>query len=292
MVISHLIGGLGNQMFQYAAARAFSIKLGVQLRLDISSFANYQLHQGFELQRIFNCSSEVASKENLHGILGWQSFPVVKRVLLRPSMVTFRCKQFVVEPHFHYWSGINNLAQDCYLDGYWQSEKYFINVAGEIRKDFTFKLPMQSANAEVAGQIAQVNAVSLHVRRGDYASNSKNIAMHGLCSIEYYQAAIIRIAKQIKNPHFFVFSDDIAWVKNNLKIDFPHQYVDHNHGKESYNDMRLMSLCKHNIIANSSFSWWGAWLNPNAKKIVIAPKRWFAHEVDTSDLIPSSWVTL
>lgn len=292
MVISHLIGGLGNQMFQYAAARALSIKLGVQLRLDISSFANYQLHQGFELQRIFNCSSEVASKENLDEILGWQSLPVVKRILLRPGMKVFRYKRLVVEPHFHYWSGINNLTKDCYLDGYWQSEKYFINIADQIRKDFTFKLPMQSANAELVRQIALVNSVSLHVRRGDYASNPKNIATHGLCSIEYYRAAIIHIVKHIKSPNFFVFSDDIEWVKDNLKLDFPHQYVDHNQGKESYNDMRLMSLCKHNIIANSSFSWWGAWLNSNEKKLVIAPKQWFAHKVNTSDLIPGGWLTL
>lgn len=292
MIITHLIGGLGNQMFQYAAAHALSIKLNTELRLDISSFANYQLHQGFELQRIFNCVSKVASKEDIDDILGWQSFPVIKRILLRPKMRAFRCKKLVVEPHFQYWAGINNIVKDSYLDGYWQSEKYFIGAEEQIREDFLFKLPMQHENLELAKKIFQVEAVSLHVRRGDYASNPQNVATHGLCSIEYYQAAIALIAKKVKTPYFFVFSDDINWVKNNLKLDFPHEYVDYNHGKESFNDMRLMSLCKHNIIANSSFSWWGAWLNSNTKKIVIAPKQWFANDTITQDLIPENWVRL
>jgi hypothetical protein len=292
MIISHIIGGLGNQMFQYAAGRALSLKCESDLLLDISAFENYELHQGFELQRIFNCTTEIASKADMYRVLGWQSSSFVRRIVLRSSMEKFRCKKFVVEPHFEYWSGINHLTEDCYLYGYWQTEKYFTAVAEKIRKDFTFKMPLDSRNAELVQQINQVNAVSLHVRRGDYVNNPKNIATHGLCSLEYYLASIQYIAKQVENPHFFIFSDDIAWVKDNLKIDFQHQYVDQNHGPESYNDMRLMSLCKHHIIANSSFSWWGAWLNSNAEKIVVAPKRWFANETNTQDLIPQGWERL
>ncbi|MGZ8983217.1 MAG: alpha-1,2-fucosyltransferase [Methylotenera sp.] len=292
MIISNLIGGLGNQMFQYAAGRSISLKLGTTLRLDISGFSNYGLHQGFELQRIFNCKAEIANEIDVRRILGLQFFPIIRRIFLRPSMTVFRGKKNVVEPHFHYWPGINYISDDCFLSGYWQSEKYFSDVATQIRNDFIFKLPMASENAELAKQINQVNAVSLHVRRGDYVNNPKNIAMYGLCSLEYYQAAIRHIAEQVERPHFFVFSDDIDWVQKNLKIDFPHQCVNHNHGAESYNDMRLMSLCKHHIIANSSFSWWGAWLNPSADKIVVTPKRWFANETNTQDLIPLSWVKL
>ena len=292
MVISQLIGGLGNQMFQYAAGRARSLELGVPLRLDVSGFANYGLHQGFELQRVFNISAEIATEAEVRGILGWQSSPSIRRVVFRPRMATFRCKGFVIEPHFHYWPGIKNVPRDCYLMGYWQSEKYFSGVSTQIREDFSFRLPMDSQNAKLAEQISQVNAVSLHVRRGDYASNPKNVATHGLCSLDYYSAAIRHISKQVQQPHFFVFSDDIAWAKSNLKIDFPLQYVDHNKGAESYNDMRLMSLCQHHIIANSSFSWWGGWLNPSADKIVAAPKRWFSKETNTQDLIPKSWVRL
>lgn len=292
MVIANLIGGLGNQMFQYAAGRAVSLAHNALLKLDISGFASYELHQGFELERIFNCSAEIAKVSDVNSIFGWQSNSIIRRLLSKPNMLVFRSKGFVIEPHFHYWPEIKNVPSDCYLTGYWQSEKYFAEFTDLIRNDFTFKLPMECKNVEIANQINQVNAVSLHVRRGDYVRNTNTTATHGLCSLAYYHAAIQYVAERVEQPEFFVFSDDIAWVRNNLKIDFPCQYVDHNHGLDSYNDMRLMSSCKHHIIANSSFSWWGAWLNPNADKIVVAPKRWFANQTDTRDLSPQSWVRL
>jgi hypothetical protein len=290
MIITNLIGGLGNQMFQYTAGRALSLKRNVSLRVDISGFANYGLHQGFELQRIFNCPAEIASEADVRGILGWQYPSSIRQLLSRPGMGAFRRKGLVVEPHFHHWQEIKNVPSDCYLTGYWQSEKYFLEVATQMRGDFSFRLPLENQNAELAKQINQVNAVSLHVRRGDYAHNPKTTKKHGLCSLDYYQAAIRYVAERVTPAHFFVFSDDIAWVKNNLKIDFPNQYVDFNHGAESYNDMRLMSMCKHHIIANSSFSWWGAWLNPRMDKIVVAPKHWFVNQTDIQDLLPLGWV--
>jgi Glycosyl transferase family 11 len=207
-------------------------------------------------------------------------------------MAMFRREAFVVEPYFHYWYGIKNIPCDSYLMGYWQSEQYFADIANIIREDFTFKLPMSQQNAELAKQINQVNAVSLHIRRGDYANNPETMATYGLCSLDYYKEAIRYIVERVNAPHFFIFSDDINWVKNNLKIDYPYQYVDHNHGTESYNDMRLMSLCKHHIIANSSFSWWGAWLNRNPEKLVVAPQKWFANELNVDDLFPRGWITL
>jgi hypothetical protein len=292
MVTVRIIGGLGNQMFQYAAGRALSLRSGVPLRLDITGFADYGLHQGFELQRIFNCPVEIATEEDVKDILGWQSLPSVRRVMSRPRMKIFRRTSFVVEPHFQYWSNIDNVLPTCYLAGYWQSEKYFSKVSSQIRKDFSFRLSMGNRNTELAKQIIQVEAVSLHVRRGDYANNPKTMETHGLCSLDYYRNAIQFISKKVRRPHFFVFSDDINWVKSNLKIDMPCQYVDHNQGLESYNDMRLMSLCQHHIIANSSFSWWGAWLNSNQNKIVIAPKKWFANDTNVKDLIPDNWIKI
>jgi len=289
MIVSRIIGGLGNQMYQYAAGRAISLVRDTSLRLDISGFADYGLHQGFELQRVFGCPAEIASEAHVRGILGWQFSPGIRRVMTRSSMAAFRRKGFIVEPHFLYWPGIKKVARDCYLVGYWQSEKYFQDAASVIRADFTFKSPLANRNAELAEQIGQANAVSLHVRRGDYAKNPKTNATHGLCSLDYYQAAIQYVTDRVEQPYFFIFSDDIAWVKDNLKMDFPCQYVDHNQGAESYNDMRLMSLCQHHIIANSSFSWWGAWLNPRPEKIVVAPQRWFANGIGTNDLIPDAW---
>lgn len=292
MVISQIIGGLGNQMFQYAAGRALSLMNGQRLLLDLSDFSNYRLHHGFELSRVFNVTAEMAEVSTVHEMLEWRANRLVKKVLRRPQFVWLRGKKFVVEPHFHYWPGINRVPRDCYLVGYWQSEKYFQTHASVIRADFIFKLPLTSRNAELAKQIAQVNAVSLHVRRSDYVKNPKTNATHGLCSLEYYQSAIQYVYDRVEEPHFFIFSDDIDWVKDKLKMDRPCHYVDHNQGPESYNDMRLMSLCRHHIIANSSFSWWGAWLNPNLDKIVAAPKRWFANQTDVRDLLPQGWVKL
>ena len=291
MIIVHLAGGLGNQMFQYAFARANAIRLSTELAVELSD-KSLQIHNGFELDRVFNVHARLASQKEIRAALGLSRNPILRGILKKLGLSKNCLPHYIEEMHFQFSPEMMYIRDNTFVFGYWQSEKYFLDVAESIRQDFKFKLPIESKNIELAKQIKQVNAVSLHVRRGDYASNPKNITMHGLCSIEYYQAAIRHVAKQIKNPHFFVFSDDISWVKNNLRIDFPHQYIDHNHGAESYNDMRLMSLCKHNIIANSSFSWWGAWLNLDFGKIVIAPKRWFVDSLDTTDLIPSSWLLI
>lgn len=292
MVICNLNGGLGNQMFQYAAVRSISLAHNSSLRLDISTYVNRGHHQGFELNRVFNCAAEIASEADIRRVLGWGYLPSMRRIVARPKMAMFRNKRFAVEPHFNYWRDIWSVPGDCYLVGYWQSEKYFLGVARQIREDFSFRPPLENKNITLANRITQVNAVSVHIRRGDYAYNPITAATHGLCSLNYYREAIQYISERVHQPYFFIFSDDIVWAKQNLKIDHAHCYVDHNHGAESYNDMRLMSMCKHNIIANSSFSWWGAWLNPNATKIVIAPTRWFANHTDVSDLLPRGWVSL
>ena len=140
--------------------------------------------------------------------------------------------------------------------------------------------------------------VSLHVRRGDYASNPKTTSTHGLCSLDYYRAAVTHVASKVENPEFFIFSDDIDWVRANLQLDFPHHFVAHNQGATSYNDMRLMSLCSHHVIANSSFSWWAAWLSGIDKGnggAVIAPRQWFAGaagRVGAANRFPSHWELL
>ncbi len=292
MLIAHVIGGIGNQMFQYAAIRALSLARQVPFSLDISEFTDYKLHQGFELERVFDCPIRIASKEEVFERLDWQYSPFMRRLLARPVMSVFRRRNIVFEPHFNHWSGIDDVPADSYLVGYWQSEKYFREVAQAIRTDFTFKSSLNLRNAEIVEQIKSTNAVSLHVRRGDYLQNPKVRATHGVCQLEYYRLAIQYVAARVQRPVFFIFSDDMGWVKKNLRIDFHCEYVDHNQGVESYNDMRLMSLCQHHIIANSSFSWWGAWINSRSDKIVVAPKRWLAGAVNTSDVLPKEWVSL
>ena len=293
MIISQIVGGLGNQMFQYAAARALSLHRGTSLRLDVSKFSNYKLHQGFELNRIFSCSAKIATKSDMLRVLGWQYPSLVQRILSRQQMSIFRHSGgLIVEPGFKYWPGIRQVKDDSYLTGYWQSEKYFQNEASAIRTDFTFKQLLSKRNAALAEKIANVNSISLHVRRGDYANDAKTAAVHGLCSTDFYSAAIKYICARVESPYLYVFSDDMDWVKKNLITGVKTEYIDHNRGPESHNDMRLMSLCCHHIIANSSFSWWGAWLNPSPQKLVLAPKRWFVAQTDTGDLFPERWQTL
>lgn len=291
-IYTSLIGGLGNQMFQYAAGRALSLRKNTELYLDISNFDSYGMHQCFELNRVFSYQAKIASTTEIEELLGWQSNALIRRILLRPELAPLRPHTFAVEPYFNYWPGINDLVTNCYLTGYWQSEKYFLDFSAQIRADFTFKLPLEKQNDELAKQISKVNAISLHVRRGDYASNPKTTATHGLCTLDYYRGSINYLIERIQNPHFYIFSDEINWVQENLKIDYPCTYVKHNRGVDSYIDMHLMSLCHHHIIANSSFSWWGAWLNPVGDKIVVAPKKWFANSTDVRDLLPDGWMTL
>jgi hypothetical protein len=290
--MSNIIGGIGNQMFQYATGRSRSIETGNKYLLDISDFKNYKLHNGFELRRVFNVMTTDADHEAIKCMLSWRSYSLVKKILRRSFFKKIHGENLVVEPHFNYWSDFKNLSGDCYLYGYWQSENYFKTAEHYIRNDFTFREPLDGLNKELAFRIVSSQSISLHVRRGDYLSNSKTKTVMETCSLTYYNNAVNYIVGHIVNPVFYIFSDDIAWAKENLNLDYDCVYVNHNRGSESYRDMQLMSLCKHQIIANSSFSWWGAWLNSNPEKIVVAPKNWFKNGMDDSDLIPKEWFRL
>ncbi len=292
MIISNILGGLGNQMFQYAAGRALSLSNHTELRLDISGFESYKLHHGFLLNRIFSLPAAIASQRDIRKVLGWQASPKPRRILLHPRLSWLRNKGLIVEPHFNFWSGLAAAPSDCYLHGYWQSEKYFADHADTIRADFAFDRPLDERNRQMVKMMRQSNAVSLHVRRGDYASDPRTLSTHGLCPLEYYRAAVKIVADRVASPSFFIFSDDIAWAKENLEISMPCHFIGHNQGAESYRDMQLMSQCRHHIIANSSFSWWGAWLNPDPQKIVIAPRKWFADGKAVEDLMPENWLQI
>lgn len=278
-------------MFQYAFGRANAKRLGADLVLELSN-KTLQIHNGFELDNIFDIQARIVTQTDMRSVLGWQHYCVIRNLIKGFGLGKISLSHYVEEPHFHFAQQMLTIPDNTYVCGYWQSEKYFREIDTVIRTDFSFRQPLSNHNVDLAEEISLLNSVSLHVRRNDYAKNQKVNATHGLCSLDYYHAAIKYVAERVECPHFFVFSDDIAWVEDNLRIEFPCQYISHNQGADSYNDMRLMSLCQHHIIANSSFSWWGAWLNPNTDKIVIAPKRWFANETNTQDLIPQNWVTL
>jgi len=291
MIISQLRGGLGNQMFQYACGRALAEETGQSFKLDISSFANYKLHNGFELNIVFSLGANVATKEDLYEMLGWQKSSLARKALSINKLSWLRKKSYIVEPYFEYWNGLKFISENAYLVGNWQTEKYFQSIKKIIRKEFTFDPSLSIGNEQILNNIRATDSVSLHIRRGDYQTGV-NLKIHGLCPLDYYYSAIKYIVDRVNYPHFYIFSDDISWAIENLKPKYPCTFVANNKNLKNYNDMYLMSLCKHNIIANSSFGWWGAWLNLNRDKIVISPNQWFAKKIDTKDLIPPEWIRL
>jgi hypothetical protein len=282
MIIATLIGGLGNQMFQYAAGRALALRTGARLVLDLGWLENTQPHvtpRSYELG-CFQIQAELRSiypRTNIERL----------RELVRLSPRIWReQRMYGFDPR------TLELPGRVRLIGYWPSERYFADQADQLREDFRFVEPLDDRSREVAGEIEATNSVSVHVRRGDYVENPATEAFHGVLSAEYYRAATERIFESIASPHFFVFSDDPAWCHTNLALGGSTTYVDHN-GARGSADLRLMSLCAHHIVANSSFSWWGAWLNPRADKLVVLPKRWITSAtIDTSAVVPDGWVAI
>jgi len=291
MIIVKIIGGLGNQLFQYAFGRYIAQKNGTDLKIDILGFKEYKLHK-YSL-RHFNIQELIASQDEVAAIAGrkqniWER--AIMQVLNKPPKFP---QTYIEEKHFHFDPDIMNLPDDVYLDGYWQSEKCFAGIEPVIRQEFTIKTPQTGKDKELAERMASCESVSLHIRRGDYVSNSNTNRMHGTCKLEYYYHSVEVLTQAVKSPHFFIFSDDPDWASNNLSLPYPTILVTHNGIDKNYEDLRLMSQCKHHIIANSTFSWWGAWLNPNKEKTVIAPKKWFRDKAkSTKDLIPDSWIRI
>ncbi|WP_100637681.1 alpha-1,2-fucosyltransferase [Marinomonas sp. ef1] len=294
MIITKLIGGLGNQMFQYSVGRSLSLQLNMPLYLDIKAFDNYELHQGFELNRFFSLDAKIANNSDLFSVLGFQSPKLVRDLIHKSSLTCFKNKSWIKEPSFSYWDGIKDLNKGVYLDGYWQSDLYFKGYEDVIRSDFQFQGMLDTVNSLLKQHIESCNSISLHIRRGDYLSNPNSANIHGVCPLSYYENAISYMNEKVDSPVYFVFSDDPEWVKDNLKFSNSSIfYLENNKGENSYKDMWLMSLCDHNIIANSTFSWWGAWLNANSDKIVISPSKWFqSPELQelTADLYCSGWI--
>ena len=285
-------GGIGNQMFQYAAGRALSILMQQPFFLDLQDFRGYSLHQGFQLNDVFNLDVSTADEQMLNTKLGFRNQKFLRKLLKRPLFKFMRGSQFVIEPHYHYWQELNTYRSCAYLYGYWQSEKYFQSIKSIIRSDFKFLHALDSRNALLADEIQNSLSVSVHIRRGDYLSNYRTSKIMHTCEPDYYQRAITHLSEQLNKPKFYIFSDDIAWVKDHLSVPAETIFIEHNIGKESYRDMQLMSLCKHNITANSSFSWWGAWLNDNPNKLVVVPRKWFVNNINDQDLVPDKWVRL
>jgi hypothetical protein len=309
MIITNLIGGLGNQLFQYAAGHAAARRAGTELRVSLDMFDRYRLHQGYELSRVFAVDPLPASDAEMKTCLGpWRGRRArrmlgrfvtgtwrggrARRMLGRFVTGTWRGGRAVFQPTVPYWSGFQNLGADVYLQGYWQSERYFAEVANELRSLLRFREPPSAVNARWIERIEGCVSVGVHVRRDDYAS-ARNRRIYAQCTPAYYRAAMDLVLGREPTARFFAFSDDPAWTRE-LFADRAAivEVLDHNRGAESYNDLRLMAQCRHNIMANSTFSWWAGWLGERPDKTVIAPERWLLPPGWDVDMVPSRWVRL
>ncbi len=310
VIMTQLDGGLGNQMFQYAIGKSLSLQCGVPLYLDTSVYSHYTTRK-YALG-VFNISAQIASNEDIvffkpavkknplgiiktladktptHAVL------LVKGILprgmmgklLRPPPADSNYIYREAEP-FVFNADVLMAKPPLYLDGYWQNEKYFVRHRDIILRDFTLRVPISEKAIAYRKIIQETPSVSLHIRRGDYVHVAAARKLYdGICDLEYYGRALDFLKQKIQDISVFVFSDEIAWAKANL-----HQeraiYVE---GCADFEEMYLMSCCRYNIIANSSFSWWGAWLNVATEKIVITPRRWHKSGDDNHTPIPETWM--
>jgi len=270
-----LSGGLGNQLFQYAYARAINAKINKSKY----SWLNAAYLRGNPINRYgldkYNIKLKIES-----------IFSRICRNILRIPVINENGNSYgKFNPQ------LLKLPKSAYIKGLFQTEKYFKNIRHELLSDLTIKASLNVANQDMLDKIlSEKNATSLHIRRGDYLWFPEK---HNILPLDYYKKAVKYIANKVSSPHFFIFSDDVNWVLANLKLNHPYTVVNiNNKTTDGYLDLNLMRFCQHNIIANSTFSWWGAWMNDNKDKIVIAPSVWVSSKADVSDIVPDEWVRL
>jgi len=279
-------------MFQYAAAKALARRLNTTLYFDNQTFSKDNTQattRHFELD-IFKIDYPIRSTIKSKFLV--KAYPYIQK-----HREFFQNFGFLTDTYaILYHPAFETIRGNITMLGYFQNDQYFKNIVSEIRNDFSFKKPLTGKNIDLSKKIKTSESISIHIRRGDYLTNKNATSNFITCNIDYYKNAIEYISDRINNPEFYVFSDDPVWVKNNINfVDHPVSYIDWNNGSDSYIDMQLMSLCKHNIIANSSFSWWGAWLNSNMEKIVIAPSKWFQEEKKNNlldNFYPIGWIKI
>ena len=291
MIIIRLRGGLGNQMFQYAAGHRLASHNKTKLKFDLSWLTIAQ--EQHEIARrqysldAFEINASFANSLDLNRV--YMPPYTRKKHLYRVLMGSIQ--PFYEPEDGSFQPDLLEAPKNSYLEGNWLNEKYFKDQAISIRSDFRFnKLPGHNTD-KLKTEIYNSEAVSVHIRRGDYVTNKIAEQRLGILPLDYYKNAAEFIGKKINKPAFFVFSDDIEWCKKHLNLESPTFYSDPQN--KNWEDMWLMSLCKHNVIANSSFSWWGGWLNNSPNKIIVAPKKWFKDtSIDSSGLLLDEWVKL
>ncbi|MBB4803658.1 hypothetical protein HNP37_003733 [Flavobacterium nitrogenifigens] len=293
MILIKLQGGLGNQMFQYAFGSIMAKQNKTKIVIEDSAYRITDKRKGFTPRNfelsIFENHYEFVKESDISLFNNLSLLNRIKRKL----KLNFPKKK--EEETFEYSSELLALKAPVFFTGYFQSYKYFAGFEEYVKTLFSFSIDkLSQENKNLIHIFKQQNTIAVHIRRGDYVTDTITNQFHGLCDIQYYEQAILLIASKIQKPTLVFFSDDPEWVKQNFEnLNFPKIYINHNKEENSWQDMFLMSICSHNIIANSSFSWWAAWLNDNKNKIVIAPKKWFkAKEIDIKSMIPEEWIII
>lgn len=294
MIVVRLTGGLGNQLFQYALGRRIAIDRKQKLFLDISLFPGIKT-RSYKLDN-YNICAEVMPSEKIEDFTYHSNrnlFSLGLRCAQR--FIPYYRRRIFAEQFFHFDPNIFRIGKSAYIKGNFQSEKYFTTIKGLLQTELTPRLQIDEGYLNYQENIVASNSVSLHIRRGDYVSNPRIYDKHGVCPISYYKQAVRLITENYSNAKFFVFSDDIEWAKNILDFIRDKQIIEHfeNSNHSDVQELWLMSQCKNHVIANSSFSWWGAWLSKNDNKLIVAPRKWFLNSPhDTKDLIPESWIRM
>jgi hypothetical protein len=277
-------------MFQYAAARTVTARSDCNLKLDLSWFGTDPDRQ-FALSP-FNIKAQIIPPEYSKLPNSGAIFRYGRRFLrlIRPNQGGI---PVFVENSFQFDPAIEQVHAPVLMEGYFQSEKYFNSIREHIAHDFTLRDAPSPSVYKILSEINQCDAICLHIRRGDYINNNAANAYHGTCSLDYYKSGLEVVVQGLERPHCFVFSDDMVWVRDNFRTDIPTTLVEVNSVTSAHEDLRLMAACKRFVIANSSLSWWGAWLGSREGKIVVAPRQWFKGGTNTIvDLIPPNWISL
>jgi Glycosyl transferase family 11 len=298
MIITRIQGGLGNQMFQYACGLSIASAKGVPLKLDI---ARHEIKsRPFQLND-FNISTAIATPSDfLRADIPSMEQTLLARIVRKIIRYVDRrrpmtARRLVFESRVTFIPELFNVRDNCLLIGNWQSEKYFTSIADAIRKEFTLKNGFGAEAERFVRMIAEETRgvpVSLHIRRGDVVAVERFANFHGSPDISYYRDAVALMRKKVGNAVFYIFSDDVPWVREQLLAELQPAVIVSSPAIKDAEDIVLMSRCHHHIVAHSSFSWWGAWLNPRTDKVVIGPKRWYKQDIDTSDLTPPSWIRI
>ena len=302
MIVARLQGGMGNQMFQYALARRLAAERGTEVGLDLTTLLDRTPHPDFVFRDydldLFKVRARVLAEGELRDVVGVPRGRLQNRREVTPHLNRWRrfwsrdAYLLVKERGFGFDPEVLALEGNLYLDGYWQSPRYFAPIASALAADFALQAPLPARVQELADRIGAVNSLCINVRRADFVALAAAARLHGACDRDYFERALAAIVPRIGAPEIFVTSDDVPWCRENLRFGHPTTFLDHDWAGPRFSHyLALMVRCRHFIIPNSTFAWWAAWLSTSPGKVVVAPQVWFRGlPAEGADLLPAEWL--